>query len=321
MIRKSLLLAAGAAFASGAAIAADLPVGDVDDMVMAPAGPQGLLLSAVADVWGGYVWMDPNLTTGNDNPNDTGRVGGQLRVNIPLGNRFSVQLDGAAEGDFDNDYPATNSTQDYEGLVQGGGHLSYRDPNAYLIGVFGGYGHVFVGEGTGTTEKDENGWMFGGEGQVYLGNTTLYGQAGYFDSSANDSETLVDAWFARAQAQHFLTPNSVVVADFIYGAGENNVTPSNDDIDFAGWELKYKRQLMAFPATWHAAYEGHYVAVDKAPGAFGPDEDLYEHIVKFGVSFAWGGGDSMQDLYRRGPALDLPLEPLRAAGYTVDIVD
>ncbi len=316
MIRKSLLLAAGAAFASGAAAAADLPVGEVSDVVMEPAGPQGLLFSAVADVWGGYVWMVPDLTTGNDNPNDTGRVGGQIRVNIPLGDRFSVQLDGVAEGDFDNDYPG--NTEDYEGQVLGGGHLSFRDPNAYLIGVFGGYGHVFIGEGTGPEEEDEQGWMFGGEGQVYLGNTTLYGQAGYFDSSANDNETLVDAWFARAQAQHFLTPNSMVVADFIYGAGENNVTP-RDDIDFAGWELKYKRQLMAFPVAWHAAYEGHYVAVDK-PDPTATDEDLFEHIVKFGVSFALGG-DNIQDLYRRGPALDLPLEPLRAAGYTNDIVD
>jgi hypothetical protein len=274
------------------------------------APPQGLLLSSVVDLWIGYVWMDSNVDSG-DAPPDTGRAGGQVLFNIPLGNQFSAQLDFAGEGDFDNANGGAGHF-DYVGLIQGGGHLSYRDPKSFLLGAFAGIGEAYV-----TGDDNEGGWMVGGEGQAYLGNTTLYGQAGYFDSDANDSETLVDAWFVRGVVRHFLTSNSMISAEFLYGWGENTET-TPDDIDFAGWEVLYKQQMESNRVAWFAGYEGHYMSNDPKPT--GATEDLYEHIIKVGVSFKFHGNDLLTE-DRYGATLDLPLDPLRTAGYTADIVD
>lgn len=278
----------------------------------------GLLNSGVADLWIGHVSIEPDLSSPSDNPTDTGRAGGQLLFNLPLGNNASLQLDIAGEGDFDNNDP-DGFTQDYEGLIQGGAHLSHRVPNSYLIGGFVGVGEVFVGSGSSGLNKDEGGWMAGAEGQLYHGNTTFYGQAGYFDSDGNDFETLVDAWFVRGVIRHFFTPNSMISGEVLYGEGEDSATPISEDINFAGWELIYKRQMDSRPVDWFVAYDGHYVENDKVPGL--TDEDLVEHVFKIGFSIRFGGANSLLDQDRRGATLDLPFDPLRAAGYTVDVVD
>ena len=277
---------------------------------------KGLLISGVADFWLGYVFMDPDLDGPQDLPPDTWRAGGQALFNIPISDQFSAQLDLSGDFDFDN---ATNpTTDDYAGQILGGGHLSYRDPNAFLLGGFAGIGEAFVDEPGVVSDKHETGWMVGGEGQYYLGNTTFYGQAGYFDTDGNDTETLVDAWFARGVIRHFFTPNAMLSGEVTYGQGTNNVnTP--DDIAFAGWEVLYKQQIDSTHFAWFVSYDGHYVEVDKNTVG-STDEHLYEHAFKVGLSFKFGANTLLeQDRY--GATLDLPADPLRAAGYTVDVVD
>ncbi len=297
-----------------------LPVdaADVVAPIQQPAA-EGLLTSGVADFWLAYVFVDPNLGTGDQDSAvpDTWRGGGQALFNVPIGDQLSAQFDLSADGDFNySSYPAA---ADYVGQILGGAHLSYRDPNAFLIGGFAGYGGAFVhASSPRTSDADEPGWMVGGEGQYYLGNTTFYGQVGYFDTDGNDSETLVDASFARGVIRHFLTPNSMLSGEFTYGQG-TNAERRPDDITFAGWEVLYKQQIESTRLAWFVSYDGHYVEVDKNPVST-DDEHFYEHAFKVGLSFKFGA-DTLLEQDRYGATLDLPAAPLRAAGYTVDVVD
>ena len=316
MSRKALLTLPVFSILAFPASAADVVAPAQEVAPAQQPAAKGLLTSGVADFWLGYVFIDADLTTNTDLPPDTWRAGGQALFNIPIGDQFSAQLDLSGDGDFTN---ASNSTtDDYAGQILGGGHLSYRDPNAFLLGGFAGIGEAFLHEPGVVSDKHETGWMVGGEGQYYLGNTTFYGQAGYFDTDGNDPETLVDAWFARGVIRHFFTPNSMLSGEFTYGQGTNTEgTP--DDIAFAGWEVLYKQQIDSTHFAWFVSYDGHYVEVDKNPTST-EDEHLYEHAFKVGLSFKFGA-DTLLEQDRYGATLDLPADPLRAAGYTVDVVD
>lgn len=291
---------------TGVALAGSASAADLDPPLAEPAAVPDLLWAGTFEVFGGAAFfdLDENDADG-DEPDDTGRVGGSARLNIPLFSSFSVQAD--LDTEFD-----TNSTGggvgDYEGLVQVGGHLSWRDPSSFLIGVFGAYGEAEV-----DANEDEKGFLIGGEAQLYLGNTTLYVQAGYFEvPDAGDNETLEDAFFARGTVRYYLTPDSSLSGDLVYVGGDNG---QGEDVDSVGWEVEYKHNLNIIPAAVFVAYDGQYIAVDE-----GTTEDLFEHAFKVGLSFTFGA-DTLQDNDRRGVALDIPTEPLKAAGYTVDVVD
>ena len=149
---------------------------------------------------------------------------------------------------------------------------------------------------------------------MYLGDTTLYAQAGYFDvPNPDDNETLTDAFFARLSVHHYFTPNDVLSGELVYAGG--NDTQGNNDVDTVGREAEYKHSLDFIPAALTVAYDGQYIAVDE-----GAVEDLFEHVIKDGLSFKFGA-DTSQDNDRRGVALDIPIEMLKGAGYTVDVVD
>lgn len=310
MVRQFLIGVAASAGLATMVHAADLPA------VEAPRIDEAhdLLNAGVADLWLGYMWFhhDEADSTQDDTPNDTGRIGGQLLYSIPFGQRYSFQLDVAGEGDFDNDNDngPGNNQSDYEGLIQGGAHLSYRDPASHLFGIFAGVGQVYV-----RNDSDETGWMVGAEGQYYWDATTLYGQLGYYDVDADDSEPLGKAWFVRANVRHFISPNTMISVDGIAGRGEEN-GGDNDDIKFAGWEVLLKHQYGASRYSVFAAYDGLYMHVDEDGGESG-----VEHVAKIGVSIGLGEASDllMQDRY--GATVNLPTELLKTSGYTSDVID
>lgn len=300
MKRHSLIAGAAFLLMAGPVAAAEAPA-------------SGLMYSGVVDFWGGYVFMDQGEDSDGDEPEDTGRFGARGRINVPLGENVSTQFDVDIELDFNKE--DDDSIKDYERAAQFGLHLSWRDPSSYLFGIFGGGGVANVND-----DESERGYMAGGEGQFYLGNTTFYGQAGYFDTEGNDDETLVDAFFVRGVVRHFFDPDSMVSAEVLYGAGDNTES-TPDDIDVVGWEVMYQRRLASMGAGalfGFIAYDGHYMMQEDDPG--GTEENLTEHVIKVGLSFMFGPS-SLQENDRRGATLDLPLDMLRTAGYTVDIID
>src|SRR5215475_8427824 len=101
-----------------------------------------IALASKSDV-SGFVRVNLGATFTDFENADYGRsdtqfvFGGQGRANIWLDPGMSLQIDAEGEG--------TTSIDQYDGDVDGragaliGAHLSWRDPNSHLVGVFAGF--------------------------------------------------------------------------------------------------------------------------------------------------------------------------------------
>ncbi|MEQ1755686.1 MAG: hypothetical protein ABL973_16315 [Micropepsaceae bacterium] len=88
---------------------------------------------------------------------------------VPLGESFGAVIEGGG------------GAQDGNGYVGAAGHIFMRDPESFMLGVFGGYS-----EGT---EFDVDATRLGGEFEFYLNEITLSGSAGYQFSQALGDKT------------------------------------------------------------------------------------------------------------------------------------
>jgi hypothetical protein len=124
------------------------------------------------------------------------RFAGDGAVNIPLSERFNLEFESSAEAQYNN--------------ISDLGHASANTfVHAYgrnavgAFGLFGGYSNL-------QQYGNEHGNMLtaGAELQGYFGNLTLYGQVGYFDSSAVEDPYFFDfhGWFGRGTARYFVSP-------------------------------------------------------------------------------------------------------------------
>jgi hypothetical protein len=120
-----------------------------------------------------------------------------------MGERFNLEFEGSAETEYSNvaDLGHASANMFVHGFGRNG---------AGAIGLFGGYSSVEM------FRSDIGNVLTGGaEVQGYLGNVTLYGQAGVFSSTAVNDPYFFDfhGWFARATARYFLTPRTRMQVD------------------------------------------------------------------------------------------------------------
>ncbi len=274
------------------------------------ANAQQLQTQVVVDLGASYAFLLDSNVDQDELEFGVPRADGAARVNFGIDDNISVQFD--VQGEFnilgDEEAGVAGNNQSYDGAFQGVAHVSYREPGAYLIGLFGGGGQAVIND-----DDDELGILGGIEGQYHFGNTTLYGQVGGFKSSENDAETLTDAYFVRGVARHFFTPDSSISVEGIYGDGESTEgTPA--DIDVYGWGLRYTRGLgTSMPFYGYFGYNGHRMTSN--------DERVTEHVVSIGISIPFGGPSTLQSRNTHGVTLDAPLDLLRTAGYTADVID
>ncbi|HMB48604.1 MAG TPA: hypothetical protein VKN63_10045, partial [Afifellaceae bacterium] len=258
------------------AIAADIP--EAVSYGPGPVAP-ALITEFVVEGWGGVAFILGE--NGNPNPNNTtlGDFGGNARFSLPFGQAFSVQLDAYGEittngGDNDN----------FDNALTGAAHLSWRDPQMGLFGVFGGWG---LHESDGT---DGDHYFVGLEGQYYSGNWTFYGQGGFMDAESDQGtadDAFHDAFFARAVARYFPTADSRFQGELSFAHGEQD---SNDrDQSNIGWGLRYDRGISdifpTVPATVFVGYRGGYF--DNGSGDGGCFSD---HTFLAGFRMTFGGG-------------------------------
>lgn len=261
-------------------------------------------ISGLGEIWLGYSFLSPdNITPDDENYPD---LGGVFRVNIPAGGALNVQLDLQSEAAFVDD-----STENYAGSVLGGAHFSFRDPSEWLAGGF-----IGVGNGFNASDDTVTAWLIGAEGQYYCVDWTFYGQLGYMDADEVDPGTpdaFRDAWFGRGVVRHFFAPNVKLEGELSFAAGEQDTT--SGDMDVWGWGLRYERAISDMDASFFLAYQGNHY--DSSADAV--DDKLTEHVLKLGLSFAWGiEGQKFVD--RHGATLDLPMVT-RWSAYGVDVVD
>lgn len=183
---------------------------------------------------------------------------GAGRVNMWMAPNVSTQFDvwGSSTSWGQSDFfgPAFNTTN-----FAMGGHVSVREPTSFLFGVFGAAGSTSPARYA----------LVGLEGQVYLGNLTLYGQGGYESTLGHDGfvgtgffPSHASAWFARGVVRYYPLPNwrfeGVVgyarpIIDFSPIFGFTN--PSITD-DFWEWRVKTEVMIPQSQVSVFLAYQG-----------------------------------------------------------------
>jgi hypothetical protein len=109
---------------------------------------------------------------------------GAAAFSFPVGDMFGIQADVYAVDALD------------ETTVGGAIHAFTRDPNSYLLGVYGGYADA----------GSANAWYVGPEAELYLDNISIEAIAGYVDVSGSGSSSDGN-FYALADLAFYATDN------------------------------------------------------------------------------------------------------------------
>lgn len=239
MLRFALL--ATAAMAAAPAIAADFSFAD------AGPTPDERRIAGYLDIQGGYSWFDFDFGSYQASHVD---VAG--RMNVWLNRRVSLQFDAWDEELY---FEGGGDFSMYGGAV----HASLRDPSSHLVGVVASIGNSFGGDYASAAF----------EAQRYIGNLTLYGQAGYswgYDNA--DGQTMP---YFHLVARQFLTPDLMIEGQAGYGQFDTGFSTT----DVVRWEARIEGKLPRAPLSAYVAYQGMY----DSSGGF----SLWEHAVVGGI--------------------------------------
>ncbi|NOT39677.1 MAG: hypothetical protein HOP13_04215 [Alphaproteobacteria bacterium] len=175
----------------------------------------------------------------------------QGQFTAPLGERFGVAIEGGG-GSIDG--------HEFYGA---GGHLFTRNPDSYLLGLFGGYAEM------GDFNIDVA--RVGAEAEIYLSAITISATAGYQFSSA-----LGDGAFGSLDLRWYVTNN------FYISAGGQI-----DDND---------RKSVTAATEWQPGFAALPGLAFNARGAWG--EDDYQSVMG-GMTYYFGDDASLKDRHRK----------------------
>jgi hypothetical protein len=219
-------------------------------------------------------------------------LGGAGRANYWIGQGMSLQVDAQGEGTsykVGDEHRSTTSV-----LV--GGHLSWRNPQQSLYGVFVAGGDAF----------DQRHGLFGAEAQWYLGQFTAYGQVGY-DSTVNAASNQEShAWFVRGTGRYFIHPNLMLEGTGMFASGEADLLGADNlGFDTWLWQAKAEYRLAASPLSVFATYQGSRTNYDTVKGL---DTKVTDNRVLLGLRLNMGDRN-LQATDRAGATLDI-ISPL-----------
>lgn len=221
------------------------------------------------------------------------------KYSLPILDMFSLQLD--------LDYDANASEEDnVESQMSGNLHLAYRNPDMFLVGLFGGYAEGSV-DGD---DDDVSGPLYGVEGQYYLGRWTLYGQFGMAEvDNLNDSDNAFDGYFYTTALRYFPVDDDMMVQlGYEYGKSPDQFEDDNDwgSVDTVSVKCE-KRILESQPL--YGSVDLAYNRIKANSEDFGTDTSLM-----FGITYYWGA-PSLFDNDRRGATLDSTRLPALGASW------
>lgn len=207
-------------------------------------------------------------------------------VNMGLGPRLNVQINGVAEAGIEIDDAETYGGVGFEM------HVFSRNPSSMAFGI--GQGIYF--------DQNDDDWnvhfTVAGEVAAYIGNLTLIGQGGYIGTLATEgNDRLQDAGFARVIGQYFVTPRFKIQGEVAYYRGLFDSDFDPFQAFGAGAELEF--MLASAPVSFFVAWDALWHE-DLAWG------DTYAtHQVVGGVRFLLGQDDLLSN-NRNGVGFDLP---------------
>src|SRR5882672_4469894 len=277
---------------------------DMQPVLKAPAAVDQQATGYV-EVYSG--WASTKATDFGDSTRFNGwALGGAGRGNYWVSRDMSVQVDAQAEG-TSYDFPGGGHLSSHSYLV--GGHWSWRNPQQYLFGLFGG-----VGDAGGAFISSQRHGVIGAEAQWYWNQFTLYAQGGY-DSTlgtvgAGFDIDSVNAWFIRGTGRYFINPNFLIEGTVMYANG-------NVDFSFGGlssigfetwtWGVKGEWRFATAPFSVFAKYQGSETTYDNV-SHFLRDAKVTDNRVLFGLKLHMGDR-TLQQTDRAGATLDI-LSPL-----------
>ncbi len=288
---KKLILAATAALLASTSMASAADM-DYERQL-------GLIVSGVVDQWVGGQYMTNSPALFGEADDFVLANGGEGRLSLPLGEKLSIQSDLKYEyNSYATENFPSNDTLGQRYTFQGTGHLSWRDPSTFLLGVFGGAG------ATDSTLGRYDVSYFGGEAQFYMNDITLYAQGGYVDFDVRTNNffalPLNDGIFARGVLRWFLTPESRLQIQGTYLSAEYELTGADMDAFSVGARYDTNINLPIMGSTpLYVAYRGVFRDNCAAIG-----ESMDDHTFMVGTSYSFSGG--MLTVDRQGATLDSP---------------
>lgn len=213
-----------------------------------------------------------------------------------------------AQGDLLADFQSV----DFDGTtvtrtnLDGALHLFYRDPQTFLLGGF-----VQLGSTTFSFESYQstfNRAYAGIEGQLFLENFTLYGQAGVSHiTDAGYPDFNFGGYFATLEARYFLTPDFRIEGHV--GVGTFDIYPDvNTSTLNIGASAEYR--LPDSPFSLFASYDFNSATEDFGSGSY----TVGEHRFMIGAKFNFGS-ETLLDRDRNGVSLN----PVTHGAYALDI--
>jgi hypothetical protein len=301
MNRFGVLVLAGAASFSGwtSANATDIAVPKAAPALVPP-------ISGYVSLYGGG--GPASLKTFLDVRDTLFAYGGDGRMNIWLSPAVSIQIDAEAEGTSSFDVSSFKLGGRISGIF--GGHLAWRNAHAYALGAFGAVAgsNQFIFAGSSTYG------LAGIEAQGYLGNFTLYPQAGYVGRLSGPDNAVVDfcpgnGWFGRLQGRHFLTPNDKLAAEIGWARLKHDLGPGvSGEYRILNWGISYEHRFEASPWALFVEYAGYETRTSGWPGALGSlvnGGKVTENLALIGVRAHFGDATLLaQD--RIGATFDMP---------------
>jgi hypothetical protein len=291
MKKLALLLIGGAAFGwTGVASAADVPISPV----YKAAAPAPQVVSGYLGLYAGGSWWKTNEY---DEDGSKGRpfvFGGEGRLNYWLSPSSSVQVDAEAEA-------STKIKETGDGRIHGviaAHYAAMRDPSSASWGVFGN----LIGANNTYSLGQDTYWLLGLEAQRYIGNITLYGQAGYLGSvslascGSDGCGEPNHAWFLRGIGRLFPDPNTKLQAEVGYAKTDPR-TGGDSSARIWNWGVSAERMISG-PWSGFIEYAGYNY---KGNTAGATTEHIFLAGVKLNVNIP-----SLQWADRNGATYDNP---------------
>jgi hypothetical protein len=296
-MKQALLGAAAVVMLASAAGAADMRP------VLKAPGAVDQQATGYVEVYGGWARTEGENEGFKDGVNGW-VLGGAGRGNYWVNPGMSVQVDAQAEGTSYDDSRFRDRFSSHSFLV--GGHWSWRNPQQYLFGLFGGVGDA--GGADFLTDKSQRHGLIGVEAQWYWQQFTLYAQVGY-DTTLNsvDSIDSINAWFIRGTGRYFINPNFLIEGTVMYADGnlDRSLGPSLDFQTWT-WSVKGEWRLATAPFSVFAKYQGSQTTYDDV--SFLRDGKVTDHRVLLGLKLHMGDR-TLQQTDRAGATLDI-MSPL-----------
>jgi hypothetical protein len=224
--------------------------------------------------------------------------GGNARLGYWANQWLYLQGDiqGEATTAFDDSSFDNEGRQNFDAAF----HAAYRS-QTHALGVFAGWAATgIVDEGRMTRP------YLGVEGQVYWGNFTLYGQAGYSFlgySEDEDHGEPVDGPFVRGVVRYFHTPNDKIEAEVSHFWAHDVKTGNQGPVRELDWGILYEHQFMGSPLAMNVRYAG-FRYQDFSHDTDG--EPFIEHMFTIGAKVRFHQG-TLREADIMGTSLDTPM--------------